>query len=165
MECEFTAQVSALMDGELEEQEANSLREHLNACEACQEAEREFLLLRREIQSYRSQAPQGEEERNALARLLRVEKVSFWKRRIALPMPALALFMLAVLALGIWMIAARRQQESKLTPPAAREGKRTVLPPAPATSPGGEIDLARFDNGGRAVMYKVRLDNALNKRQ
>jgi anti-sigma factor RsiW len=162
MKCEFTEQVSALLDGELEVQEAQSLREHLLACEACHQAERDFLLLRRELQSYRSRAPQGEPERHALARLPGAEHVPFWKRRIALPAPALASLILAVLALGVWMIAARRPKES-MPAPVAREEKRTVTTRAPATPAEGEVDLARFDSGGRAVIYKVLLDNAGNK--
>lgn len=164
MRCEFTEQVSALVDGELEGQEAQSLREHLTVCAACRQAESDFLLLRRQIQSYRSRAPHVAAERHALARLLGAEHVPFWKRRIALPVPALALLMLAVLALGVWMLAARRQRE-RTPAPVAGEDKRTVMPPAPAMSPESELDLARFDSGGRAVIYKVRLDNAGNKSQ
>lgn len=163
MECEFTERVSALLDGELDEREAQSLREHLSVCATCQEAEREFLILRREIQSYRSGASQNEEARQALVRLLGAEHVPFWKRRVALPVPALALLVLAVLAPGVWIIEARKAAR-RTEPEAAREEKR-VAPLPPAASTDSAVDLARFDYGGRLVIYKVRLDNAANKGQ
>ena len=154
MDCEWTEKVSALVDEELNEQEAESLREHINACAICKEAEDEFLLLRREIKSYAVTESLG--ARNAtLKQMLGSENVPLWKKRVALPVPALVLLLLALISAGIWMGGTRLQ--SNRTPVASlREERKPVVQPAPATASEKGIDMARFDHGGRAVIYKVR---------
>ena len=52
MKCEFTEQVSLLIDGELPPAEAAALHYHLSSCGECQEARADFLNLRREIGDY-----------------------------------------------------------------------------------------------------------------
>jgi anti-sigma factor RsiW len=165
MSCEYTEKVSALVDEELDEQEASELREHIAACEVCQQAEKEFLILRREIKSYTRAEWPGAERQRTLEQILDSGKVPLWKRRIALPAPALALLILSVLVLGIWMAAARRQKARMPVVEAGREEKKPVVLPASNTSPESEVDLARFDHGGRAVIYKVRRTDAENVRQ
>ncbi|HEY0321371.1 MAG TPA: zf-HC2 domain-containing protein [Pyrinomonadaceae bacterium] len=165
MNCEYTEKVSALVDEELDEQEAVTLREHVAACEVCRRAEDEFLLLRREIKSYTGAESPGADRRRALEQIRRSGKVPLWKKRIALPAPALALLILSVLVLGVWMAAARLRQARAPVVEAVREGKKPVVLPAPNTPPESEVDLARFDHGGRAVIYKVRRTDALNAGQ
>lgn len=158
MDCERTEKVSALVDGELDEERARSLREHLAACSVCRRAEAEFLVLRREIKSY---TVEDKRAAGALAlhKILNSENVSFWKRRVALPAPALAALLLTVVALGVWIIFTRREPETERLAARAREEKREIAGPGAPSSGAGEIDLARFDHGGRAVIYKTRRAN------
>ncbi len=156
MDCECTEKVSALLDGELGEEDARSLREHLAACDVCRQAEAEFLILRREIKSYTVEETRAAGAR-ALHKILSHENAPLWKRRIALPVPTLVALLLIVVALCVWTIFARREAQRLRT--ASLEEKREItrpIAPAPGT---GEIDLARFDHGGRAVIYKMRREN------
>lgn len=77
--------------------------------------------------------------------------VPFWRRRIALPLPAFALLLITVVALGIWITSLRRNS------PAQAEIQPTKVPAVPAPSPEsvGGMDLTRFDRGERAAVYKV----------
>lgn len=157
MDCEWMEKVSALLDDELSEEDARGLREHLAACRICQRAEREFLILRREIKSYTIEEARRAGER-VLHKILKSENVPFWKRRIALPAPALAMLLLMALALGVWAVFTRREAQ-RLAAQATREEKKEIeRPSAPASGIGG-IDLAQFDHGGRAVVYKMRREN------
>ena len=52
MDCDFTQEVSLLVDGELAPHEAARLRAHVEGCETCRQAWEVFLLLRQELRSY-----------------------------------------------------------------------------------------------------------------
>src|ERR1051325_6017721 len=52
MDCNFTEEVSLLVDGELAPQEAARLGAHVEGCAACRQARESFLLLRQELRSY-----------------------------------------------------------------------------------------------------------------
>src|SRR6185369_10624343 len=52
MSCEFTEEVSLLVDGELPPREAARLRAHVEGCASCEQARDAFLLLRQELRSY-----------------------------------------------------------------------------------------------------------------
>jgi hypothetical protein len=67
--CNFTEEVSLLVDGELAPREAARLRAHIEGCAACEQAREVFLLLRHELRSYeRSPDPRAQGE--ALAAIL-----------------------------------------------------------------------------------------------
>ncbi|HEV7891985.1 MAG TPA: zf-HC2 domain-containing protein [Pyrinomonadaceae bacterium] len=69
MGCEFTQEVSLLVDGELPPHEAARLRAHVEGCAACEQARDAFLLLRQELRSYeRSHDPHAQSK--ALAAIL-----------------------------------------------------------------------------------------------
>ncbi|HLL69839.1 MAG TPA: zf-HC2 domain-containing protein [Pyrinomonadaceae bacterium] len=53
MKCVWTQKVSHLIDGELAHAEAREVERHLEACGDCREAREDFLLLRRQLASYR----------------------------------------------------------------------------------------------------------------
>ncbi|HYP02195.1 MAG TPA: zf-HC2 domain-containing protein [Pyrinomonadaceae bacterium] len=53
MKCVWTQKVSLLIDGELAREEAREVERHVEACGDCREAREDFLLLRRQIASYR----------------------------------------------------------------------------------------------------------------
>lgn len=164
MDCEWTEKVSALVDEELGKEEASSLREHINQCEICRQAEMGFLILRRELKSYTGSELQHDARSHALKRILDSENIPLWKRRIALPVPALALIILAVIVLGALMASARWRQGRTRAVEAVREEK-TIAPPAPTASSVDEVNLARFDHGARARIYKVRLEDAESLRR
>src|ERR1051325_11617353 len=69
MSCEFTEEVSLLVDGELPTDEAARLRAHMEGCAACEQARDAFLLLRQELRSY-DFAPDPRAQTKALAAIL-----------------------------------------------------------------------------------------------
>lgn len=69
MDCNFTEEVSLLVDGELAPHEAARLRAHVEGCAACQQAREAFLLFRQELRSYEL-APDPRVQSRALAAIL-----------------------------------------------------------------------------------------------
>ncbi|HEX8148149.1 MAG TPA: zf-HC2 domain-containing protein [Pyrinomonadaceae bacterium] len=69
MDCEFTEDVSLLVDGELPPREAARLGAHVEGCAACRQARESFLLLRQELRSY-ERAPDPHAQSIALASIL-----------------------------------------------------------------------------------------------
>lgn len=69
MVCEFTEEVSLLVDGELPPHEAARLRAHVEGCAACEQARDAFLLLRQELRSYEL-TPDPHAQSRALAAIL-----------------------------------------------------------------------------------------------
>src|SRR3712207_3379881 len=69
MSCEFTEEVSLLVDGELAPHEATRLRAHVEGRAACRQAREAFLLLRQELRSY-ERAPDPHAQDRALAAIL-----------------------------------------------------------------------------------------------
>lgn len=69
MGCEFTEEVSLLVDGELAPHEAARLRAHIEGCAACEQAREMFLLLRQELRAY-ERLPDTHAQSNALAAIL-----------------------------------------------------------------------------------------------
>ncbi|HKC63159.1 MAG TPA: zf-HC2 domain-containing protein [Pyrinomonadaceae bacterium] len=152
MDCDFTERISLLIDGELSESDATEARAHLATCAACQSAQKDFLLVREEIKSYAT-SPDFIAQRRALRQILGSKKPPLWKRRVALPAPVFALLLFALVSLGVWVAAMRR------TVPTAAEQKPAKVSPAPqnhAQDSQSGIDLARFDHGERAAIYKVK---------
>src|SRR5215216_4704709 len=69
MGCDFTEEVSLLVDGELAPREAARLRAHVEGCAACTQAREAFLLFRQELRSY-ERAPDPHAQSRALAAIL-----------------------------------------------------------------------------------------------
>jgi anti-sigma factor RsiW len=140
------------MDGELSEEESGPLVEHIAACPVCRQAREDFIALRRQIRSYEIRRDPAA-ERKAFRKILGAESDPIWRRRIAVPAPAFALLVLAVVALASWsVVAGLRSARSPLGPPGiARDGP-------PAASHPEAIDFSRYDRGERAVIYKTRRD-------
>jgi len=69
MGCEFTEEVSLLVDGELPPHEAARLRAHVEGCAGCGQAREAFLLLRQELRSY-ERTPDPHAQSKALAAIL-----------------------------------------------------------------------------------------------
>jgi anti-sigma factor RsiW len=153
MSCHFTEKISLLVDGELSDEEARELGAHLSTCEACQLSHADFLRLRGELKAY-TLAPDFVAQRRALRRILVSENPPPWKRSIRLPVPAFALLLAAVIALSLWLVTVRQSGQT----PAEAETKpvKILTTPAPARGTQDALDLARFDRGERAAIYKVR---------
>jgi hypothetical protein len=150
MDCKFTENISLLMDGELSSDQIPEVQAHLSSCTICQQAQGDFLLLRQKIQGYRHE-PDANVQRQVLRNILGKERVPFWRRKISLPVPALALMALLFVALGLWAVSLRA---SKMPQPTA-----TVRPAKPSGNPAPQenaLDLSRFDKGERAIIYTAR---------
>lgn len=155
MNCDFTEKISQLVDNELSEGEAQSAREHLANCAACQRAHEDFLLLRSRVKAYAA-TPALIADRRALRQILASDSLPFWRRKVALPVPAFALLLMALVSLGLWTASWR--------PPASTKTQQTpervlTAPAPPPPDSQGAFDLARFDRGGRASIYKTRRTN------
>lgn len=149
MDCEFLERVSLLIDGEMSREESDRVREHIAACAVCRRAEQEFLLVRRQIRSYKS-APGAYDRERALRKIT----MRWWEKKIALPVPVFATAVLLMLAFVTWSLMAR----PSATAPGAGQAAR---PPQPKSiSEGapveGQPSFLRFDHGERAVIYKAR---------
>lgn len=156
MDCQFTENVSLLIDGELESDAAMRLNEHLATCAICQEAQADFLRLRDSLKGYQPVSSPFAQS-TALRTVLGSARVPFWKRRVPVPAPVFVLLLLALLSLGVWRAGTRGVR----TPPTAgNQGRKPPIPQAPAGPAGGGLDLARFDHGARAVIYKARQTKA-----
>jgi anti-sigma factor RsiW len=147
MDCQFTEQLSLLIDGELNDDEARQVRGHLSACAICQRAQEDFLLFRRKIQEYQPESDVNT-QRQAMAQMLQTVRTPFWRKQIALPVPAFALLILAFVAVSVWAIASRLNLSPpplvKTEPPI---GKPDIQPPQKG------FNLSKFDQGERAVIY------------
>jgi anti-sigma factor RsiW len=148
MDCQFTEKLSLLIDGELPDDEVGEVQAHLAGCPLCRQAREDFLLLRAEIQGYDA-TPDARAQRQALQSIVGVERPPFWRRKIALPAPALALLALLFVVVTLWAVL-RRPPQTVRQPSDTLSVKRPV---EPAVNP---FDLSRFDRGGRAVIYTTR---------
>jgi hypothetical protein len=152
MDCKFTEHISLLMDGELSDQETQEVQLHLSGCAICRQTQEDFLLLRQEIQGYQSEIDRGT-QRQKLSNLLgeaalpKNERLPFWRRKIALPVPALACIALLFVALSLW---AANLRPAKPPQPPFPVGRMNI---EPTVNP---FDVSRFDKGGRAVIYTAR---------
>lgn len=150
MDCQFTEKISLWIDGELSDDEASQIQLHLLACAMCQQTQEDFLLLRQEIRDYRRDSDVSA-QRQAMRNLLDAKTIPFWRRKIALPVPALALIFLLFVALSLWAAYLRSTKSPTTT--------TTIQPletPDKAPVSASAFDLSRFDKGERAVIYTAR---------
>lgn len=147
MNCHLMEKVSQLIDGELSPAEAATTRAHIAVCEVCQRAQADFLRLQREIKTCDLQLePFG--TARAMRSVFGALEAPFWRKRIAIPIPVLAMLLISIVAMGLWGGLLRSQA------PATQAAK---VRPAPAEAkPQDTLDLSRFDHGERAAVIKVR---------
>lgn len=153
MDCkEFREAMDFYADGELAPEAAAAARLHLSECAACRRAEAELLRLRRALKRTVAQHDPPPELVRRVQMLTRPRwRRLLWQTRISLPAPVFALLLVAALIVGLGIASLRRAAPVK---PAA--ATRTPAPVAPAPVSPGSLDLARFDHGERAAIYKVR---------
>lgn len=142
MSCNFTEKVSLLVDGELEREEAKLVKLHLSSCLICQQAQADFLSLREQIKSHPYES-NASAERRAIKRILNSERVPFWRRRIALPVPVFSLIMLALFVLAAWSVYVRATRTAQIETVDSRPSQ-------------DGLDLSHFDRGERAVIYTTK---------
>ena len=157
MDCQYVEKVSAFIDGELEREEIPLLKQHLETCAVCKEAERVFLNMRGEMKAHLDAWPAGGEY--WLRRILDPPTAPLWKRRIQVPVPVLAMTLVMLVTLGIWLISVRRKYQP---PEIARV--RPASTGTQATELSG-FDLSRFDHGERAVLIKTKREEASPNKQ
>jgi anti-sigma factor RsiW len=153
MDCHFTEKISLLVDGELDADAAKETTEHLSACPICRSTRDDFLRLRGQLNSYATE-PDFIARRRALERILGSEKPPLWRRSIRLPVPAFALLLVVFAALAAWLAFIRQTAPAQTR--AASQPEKVLKKPAPAEGAQEALDLARFDRGERAAIFKVR---------
>jgi predicted anti-sigma-YlaC factor YlaD len=162
MNCNFSEKISLLIDGELTATEESRVLAHLSGCEICRQAREDFLLLGTHIKSYELE-PDPAAEQRALRETLASEKARWWRRRVALPAPAFALLLVALVALAVWIVVKRVNQTQQMG--TGEQIKERAVKPRATESPEGAVDFSRYDGGGRAVIYKTRREQPAPTRQ
>jgi anti-sigma factor RsiW len=129
MNCEnFEAKVSVYIDGELDDQEAETLFRHLGVCTSCRKAMTEVLELRSGFQEQAPVlAPKELDER--ILRITRARESEYhdrraipamlWRRRISIRVPVVAvaaslILFVSFLASSIWLAAKQQGENAKV---------------------------------------------------
>jgi len=157
MDCKvFRESLDLYADGELAPEAEADARLHLSECASCRRAEAELLRLRHALKRTVAQhEPPPELVRRVEALTGAHGQRRLWQMRISLPAPVFALLLVAALFVGLVGASLRRAPQSRQS---ASSPERQPIAPAD-TVPGG-LDLARFDHGERATIYKVRRTQA-----
>jgi anti-sigma factor RsiW len=183
MDCkEFRELLDLYVDGELSTEATFSARAHLQGCSACGRVEQQMVRLRAAIKRLVNEREPPSELRRKVRLVgrpgwqkfipgMRLEpptvidggetKASLWHKKIALPVPAFAVILLAASGLG-GLIALPRSGPPSPSNPA---GVRKAVPESPGNEPMTKFDLTQFDKGGRAAIYKVRSSDYTDLKQ
>jgi anti-sigma factor RsiW len=135
--------ISLYIDGELEPAERARVEAHLASCEACRRTRDAFAAVGARVRAAAAPADRLA-ARRALREILASGPEPFWRRRVAVPAPALATLVAALLVTVVLLVTGRRAPSAAPPPPAA----------APATAEG--LDPSRFDRGNRMEVYVAR---------
>src|SRR5689334_21763383 len=103
MSCEFNEKVTLLVDGELSEDESDLVLAHIKTCHLCRKMEEDLLSLRQMIRDYESE-PNPIVQKRALTRIMASENKFFWKRNVAVPVPAFALLVAVLVVITGWSV-------------------------------------------------------------
>lgn len=144
MNCDYAIKVSILIDGEMPENEREEAQAHVAACEACRKMEKDFLFFRAQIAAAEDLTSRSLKTHIFPTR----EKIPFWKKAVALPVPVLAVLLLVFIGFGAWLSVSRFYASREIS----GENSGKIEPPK-FENPAGAFSLARFDNGGRAEIY------------
>ena len=170
MDCkEFREALDLYVDEELSPDALAAAHLHLSECAACRDAERNVLSLRRALKVVVSKHQPPAELVRAVSevsqpwwrKLLRLRNSPretravrpLWRKQIALPAPIFMLLIMSLVGFGLWSTYLRTRQK-----PLPAGVRRATTAPERETSPAPEamLDFARFDQGGRASLYKER---------
>ena len=94
--------LSAYLDNEVEDPWKEVIEEHLTICLSCKHKLDEMIFTRKQLASETVPDFRDSQERSRslLLRLTSLHNVSFWRRRVALPLPAAAAAVLLMIILG-----------------------------------------------------------------
>lgn len=153
-DCDYSEKVSELMDGALAPEEIDRVKWHLRTCPLCREMHHSFLETRDQLKLLGSSLTPAIDQRvrNRITKASH-DPPSIWSRTVRIPIPVAAVLMAVIFGLVIWFLASERARRgSELD----RRPESTRAAPVTREEPGVQSDLARFDKGGRAVIYKER---------
>jgi anti-sigma factor RsiW len=174
MDCkEFRELLDLYVDGELAPSAMASASVHSNECQPCRRTQRELAQLQHALKSVvRQHQPPADLvqairkiHQSAWPRMMLHSRPSrllssqtqgpgaFWHRKVMLPVPVVALLLLAFLITLVWLVLPRRPDQTSANNKAKREQVDSVR----SQSPGDQTWFARFDHGERAAVFKVRL--------
>jgi putative zinc finger protein len=128
MSCAFEEDVSAWYDGELTDAEAARVVAHIDQCASCAALVADFDSVRRSLR-----------ESLRVAAADHGRPGTFWKRRVAIPLPIAAV--LAIFFISAPFIAFHRGERA-----------RPTAPPAAIVRQTDSGLLTQYDGGGRAVI-------------
>jgi hypothetical protein len=156
--CEFAQMVSEFIDEELSNEDAKLVKDHIISCSICTQALQSYLSSRNEIRSYKFIVSEGVQV-GVLQKILGCPKTSLWRKRIAIPVPVamtFALVMIVLVLLRVHDFKKPMESQELAEMPLARSplNKDTLA----------GVDLARFDHGERAVIYKEQRIPQANER-
>ena len=150
--CGFAERISLLIDGELTADESVQAREHLAGCQTCQKLQEEFLFLRQEIKEF---VPRKLQLKEPEIEVFPPKKARIWSRKISLPVPVFAAFVLILALLSGWNFLFNDSYD---------EGSTIVRMPVEksdveenrGSKEKNEMTLAHFDRGERAEIFIAR---------
>jgi anti-sigma factor RsiW len=146
--------VSLLLDGELTEADAAAMNAHVAACQVCGQAYADFMLLRKETKAHEVQLRPFASER-ALRDIIATRNPPLWKKRIAIPVPVMLVFLIALAVVGLWSW----MRVSRMT--AVQEGDTKRI--ATESRSPDVFDLSRFDHGDRATIQKIKRASSVSQ--
>lgn len=163
MDCNWTEKISQLVDGELSADETRAVERHAADCFACQIAREDFMLLRRQLVSYRTKSnPLA--ERQALRKILGDAsnargRSAGWRERaasvFALPrlspaLTAAAALVLVAVVVGLVMLRGTKNNEvARGSKPVAERSKNTNVRVESAPAATEMPNVARNDEPKR----------------
>jgi anti-sigma factor RsiW len=189
MDCkEFRELLDLYVDDELSPEAMASASVHSTECESCRRAKAELSRLQHTVkrvvlqydppadlvQRVKSVSHSAWERRMGSLRsgprassaaaeqavcLRSAAKTPLWRRQIALPVPVFILLLVGLLFSGVWLAVIRKTNQplEAINKTSSEVTRSNVLQ--------DETDIARFDHGGRAAIYKVLLAKPRNREQ
>jgi anti-sigma factor RsiW len=181
MDCkEFRELLDLYVDGELSPEANLSAHAHLDGCTACSRVQQQLAVLRRAVKRVVNQHEPPPELVHNVQGLIRPARgrliprpwarqhammdgagtrIPFWQKKVAVPVPAFAPLLIAVLVTAGWIISMRPGSPSR---PAVPIGGRKAA--SMSSAPVKGFDLRQFDRGERATIYKVRVTGQMDQK-
>ena len=147
--CDFAQMVSEFIDEELSKEDAELVKDHIISCSICAQALKSFLSSRNDIRSYEFFVSEGVQVRVLQKILGRPKPGLLWRKRIAIPVPVAMTFALVMIVLVLF-----RFHDFKKPMESSNLAEMPLVRSRLNKDTLAGFDLARFDHGERAVIYK-----------
>ena|SRR5437016_5637544 len=147
MDCDLIEKVSLLIDGELAEEVAAAVSAHIATCQICTQAHADFILLRQEIQAYDAHLKPFAKD-HVLRDVIASRNPPLWRKRISVPVPVMAVFLIALIAVALWSAMGLSR-----FPKGQEANVKRIITERPSPE---SFDLSRFDRGDRAAIQKIK---------